>query len=380
MSLLLLVLPPLASLSLRAAPAEITIKGDSKFPIALESLKGNAGDAATGVITKDLQNAGGFSFESNPNGAYVASGYTEGSRIHGTLISPSGNVLFSNSYGSPNLRLNAHLFADEIVKAITGRPGIASGQIAFVATKSGRKEIYLCNSDGSNIRRVTRDNFLCVAPSISSNGAFLAYTGYRSGYADIYYTDLRTGESRRIIDAPGTNTGAAISPKGRKIALTMSYVGNPELFLTSTRGGRGKRLTHSSAVEASPTWSPDGARLAYCSNARGNPQIFIIKASGGKASPLKTGFRYCTEPTWSPDGQSMAFVSRGGGKNSIAIFSFLTKRGHIIATGEDPAWGADSRHLIYSRGSSLVVTNIDSGAERTIVSQMGRVSEPSWTR
>jgi hypothetical protein len=38
--------------------------------------------------------------------------------------------------------------ADEIIEAVTGRKGIAGGRLALVGTRSGKKELYICDADG----------------------------------------------------------------------------------------------------------------------------------------------------------------------------------------------------------------------------------------
>jgi len=52
----------------------------------------------------------------------------------------------------------------------------------------------------------------------------------------------------------------------------------------------------------------------------------------------------------------------------------------VLSAGEDPCWGTDSQHVVYSTGQALVVENVDSGEKRTVVSGLGKVTEPSWSR
>ena len=52
----------------------------------------------------------------------------------------------------------------------------------------------------------------------------------------------------------------------------------------------------------------------------------------------------------------------------------------LVASGEDPAWGADSRHLIFSTGSSIVLFDTQNGRSVPIVTGTGKVSEPTWSR
>lgn len=255
-----------------------------------------------------------------------------------------------------------------------------SGKIAFVATKSGQKEIYVCNANGSGVRRVTNDKRLSVSPAISADGSRVVHTGYGSGYADIYHIDLNSGRRGRIVKAPGTNSGANFSPDGRRIALTMSFVGNPEIFVTSIGGNDAKRLTNTPGVETSPTWAPDGRNIAYSSDAGGRPQLYTISSSGGRPRHISTGHSHCTEPSWSPDGRKLAFNVRQGGSYGVAVYDFGTRKTRLVGRGEDPCWGPDSRHLVFSTGRDLVIHDTAGGATTRIVSGFGKISEPNWSR
>ena len=149
-------------------------------------------------------------------------------------------VLQKSCSGGP--RLAAHRFADDIVETLTGHKGIASSRIAFVSTRSGRKEIYTADYDGANVRQLTHDNSISVAPALAPNGSKLAYTGYQSGYADIYLIDLGSVLAAAS-QVSGTNSGAAFSPNGGQIACTLSKDGNPELYVIGAGGGGARRLT-----------------------------------------------------------------------------------------------------------------------------------------
>lgn len=364
-------------------PAEVTITGQRGYPLALAKLQGPAGATATEILRTDLTRSGVIRFVQNPQGAFAVHGGSTPTRIDAELRDQQGKILFKRAYNGSNIERLAHQLNDDIILAISGKPGIATSQVAFVSNKSGRKEIYLCDYDGGSLRQVTRDNSISVSPSISSNGQKLAYTSYLSGYADVYLIDLPTGKRSRIISQPGTNTGAAFSPKGDKLALTMSFPGNPELFTTGLDGKRAKRLSRSSGVESSPSWSPDGKRLVYVSDASGKPQIYMIGSSGGRPQLLSTGHSYCVEPDWSPDGQRIAFNVRQSGKNHVAIHDFQNKVTRVITSGasaEAPVWGANSRHVIYAQSNSLYLHDVENGARVQIVSGMGSVGEPAWTK
>ena len=51
-----------------------------------------------------------------------------------------------------------------------------------------------------------------------------------------------------------------------------------------------------------------------------------------------------------------------------------------VGEGQDPVWGADSRHLIFASGGSLILLDTQTGQRTTLVSGLGRISEPTWSR
>ena len=358
-------------LLLAAAHAEeiapITISKGDKIAIAVSGLA--AADAK--VLQNDLAMSGYFSLVPQAGAAFVANNI-------GSVVDRAGKTVLTKSYGGSG-RGRIHAFADDIVETLTGNRGIASTKIAFVASRTGKKEIYTCDADGSNVVQLTHDGAISVAPSLSPDGRRLAYTGYQSGYADVYEIDLGSGARSRIIKFPGTNSGAAFSPDGGRIAVTLSKDGNPELYVTSSSGGGARRLTRTPGVESSPTWSPDGNEIIYSSDDRGGPQLYRISASGGSGRPLSTGHNYCTEPNWSPDGKKVAFNTRGGGFQ-VSILDLAGGGVRTLGEGQDPVWGADSRHLIFASGGALILLDTQTSQRTTLASGLGQISEPTWSR
>jgi TolB protein len=378
-SLLLIATAVLTSHPARAQDAPtITIRKSDAINLSLEPLGGAEGKTVGAVLQNDLSLSGAFTLGQSALASYLVSGTAASGSLQGLVKDRSGGTVLSKSYsGSP--RAVAHAFADDIVETLTGHPGIAKSKIAFVGTHTGRKEIYTADYDGANVRQLTSDGVISVAPALSADGGKLAYTGYQSGYADIYLIDLASGHRERIVKFPGTNSGAAFSPDGGRIACSISKDGNPELYVVGANGSGAHRLTRTRGVESSPSWSPDGREIVYSSDESGSPRLFRISAGGGSGAPVSTGFGFCTEPSWSPDGGKIAFTVRQGGF-SIAVVDAGGGTGRILASGEDPAWGADSRHLIYSSGSAIMLLDTRSGRSVPVVTGLGKVSEPTWSR
>jgi TolB protein len=341
--------------------ATITVKKSDTLNISIKPFAGPDAAIAGKVVSNDLDLSGLFSIGIPERANFIVSATASGGSLQGVVTDNRGSIVLQKTY-SANTRTAAHQFSDDIVETLTGGKGIANSKIVFVSNRSGAKEIYSADYDGANQRQIT-----------------LAYTGYQSGYADIYNIDIASGARSKILSFPGTNSGASFSPEGSRIACTLSKDGNPELYIVAANGSGGRRLTRTRAVESSPSWSPDGSEIIYSSDERGGPQLYRISAAGGVGRLVPTGFGYCTEPSWSPDGKKIAFTVRQGGF-AIAVMDLATGAARIVAEGQDPAWGADSRHIIYSDGSSIVLLDTLKGRRTPVISGLGKVSEPSWSR
>ncbi len=356
----------------------ITVRKSDRISLTLLPVLGSEGLALTRVLQKDLDLSGWFALLGKGQASYVVSGTTVGGCLQGKVQDASGGNVLSKNY-TGTARGRAHLFADDIVRTLTGKNGIASKRVAFVSTRTGKKEIYLCDYDGHSVIQLTHDANLSVRPALGMEGRKLAYTGYQSGYADIYIVDIGSGSRQRIVKFPGTNSGAAFSPDGNRIACTVSRDGKPEIYVVGISGAGAYRVTRTPGVAASPTWSPDGREIIYVGDESGGPQLYRISAhGGGSGERISTGFRYCTEPSWSPDGRKVAFNVRTDGAFSVAAKDLVTGTTRVLATGENPAWGADSRHLIFSEGSSLILLDSQTGRRTNVLSGFGRLSEPAW--
>jgi len=366
------------SICVRAADTPvITINKSDMIAIAIEPISGPDGALITRVLESDLEASGYFTFASPSSASLIAGGSSNGSELDGKVNDHSGRAAVAGTYNG-DARAEAHAFANDIVQTLTGNRGIAGTKIAFCGTRSGSKEIYTADCDGSQVQQLTHDRTISVSPALSPDGQMLAYTGYKSGYADIYLINLSNGSRERIIKYPGTNSGAAFSPNGERIACTLSKDGNPELYVCSLNGSA-HRLTHSAGIESSPTWAPNGDDIIYSYDDHGGPQLYRIGSSGGWGQEIATGYGYCTEPNWSPDGNKVAFNVREGGDFAIAVMDLHGGGSRVVADGERPCWGPDSRHIIYSNDGDLYLLDVQTGRKKEVVSGLD-ASEPTWAR
>lgn len=251
------------------------------------------------------------------------------------------------------VRRLAHKVADDIILALTGRKGMAATRILMVGNRTGKKEVYLCDADGQNLRQLTRDNTISMAPKWSPDGSRFVYTSFRSQFPDVYLVNLNTGDRKRIANYPGLNASAAFSPDGRAVALILSKDGNPDLYIKDLDGGDLTRLTSSRrAAEASPAWSPDGRQIAFVSDRSGTPRLYVMDRSGGEPRRLTSRGSQNVDPDWGANGY-IAYCSYIGGSYQIFVMNPATMEFKQVtredANYEDPSWAPDGRHIVCTR-------------------------------
>lgn len=348
-----------------------------------------AGQLFLKVLTDDLIRSGWFSRAGGGSGELALTGQAGAGGVQVIVFNRgTRQQVFGKRYpmNAPEVRRLAHVVADEITLAVTGRRGMAAGRIALVGNRTGRKELYLMDADGHGLQQLTRDNAISIEPKWGPGGRQLVYTSYLKGFPDIFLIELATGNRRRIAHYSGLNTGGAISPNGREIAMILSKDGNPELYVRDLHGGQPVRLTNTPrAAEASPSWSPDGRQIVYVSDQAGSPQLYIISRDGGASRRLTSRGSQNVAPDWGSN-NLIAYASLFGGRWNVCVIDPQGGEQRQITGGdadyEDPSWAPNQRHLAAMRSvryASTVVLLDTMGDPPVVLSDYpGDWTAPAW--
>jgi len=348
------------------APAQVRVtKSASEVSfLDLSGFKSGADNASLSfrrTLESDLTRSGWFNLSGGGRAEFAVMGNVEPDGARLTVRCEAYNTMtrercFSKTYQDDNqgARALAHRVADDLVLAMTGRPGMAAARIAMVSNRTGKKELYICDADGANLRQLTRDNAISLSPRWSPDGKKIVYTSYyRTQFPDVFLIELATGARQCLADFPGLNSSAAFSPGGRELALILSKDGNPDLFIMSINGVRLTRLTYSKrAAEASPSWSPDGQQIVFVSDSSGTPQLYIIGREGGEPRRIAVGGAQNVDPDWGANGY-IVYSSLLGGQFQLYVLNPATGESRQItghdANYEDPSWAPDGRHIFCVR-------------------------------
>ena len=312
--------------------------------------------------------------------------------------SPSSQAVVGKVYrGAPTdvqVRKFAHQFADEVIGKLSGGlPGVASTQIAFVSSRSGSKEIWVMDYDGSNQRQLTTLKSISLTPRWSPDASRIAFTCFAPSAgltsAQICMYSLDTGKLVSFPRFRGTNITPAWSPDGTQIIFSSSMQGNPELYVTDTSGGRPKRLTNANGASMSPSWNPKtGQTVAFVSDRGGTPQLYLMDSDGTSATKLDLPDKgYVIDPAWAPNGQLLAFSWRRPNDNYDIYVMDAASRQLVELTrdqgrNERPCWAADGRHLVFEStrgGTRQIWTMLADGSQPRQLTTSGHNESPNWS-
>jgi TolB protein len=290
-------------------------------------------------------------------------------------------------------RVIAHKFADEIIFRLGGGiPGIAESKIYFVSDRSGHKEIWVMDYDGSNQRQLTRLGSVSLSPRVSPDGSRLAFSSLTKSGWDILMFSI---DLNRVVSFPrfgGTNLSPAWSPDGTHLALSSSRGGSAQIYVCDASGGNLHRITANKGPDVAPTWNrKTGAQIAFVSGSTGLPQVYTVEADGTNQQRM-TDQGYAVSPNWSPNGQflTMAWTRKYGpgepGSRDIYLMDIASKQWvqltHEGGSHDSPSWSPDGRHIVFQSsrsGSEEIWMMLADGTKLHQLTFTGRNTQPNWS-
>ena len=249
--------------------------------------------------------------------------------------------------------------------------------LIFQSKRDGRDcdQIYMMNTDGSNVRMVSTGFGRTTCSYFFKGGKQILYASthlggrecppnpdYSKGYVwaiypeyDIFTANRDGSNIKQLTATKGYDAEATISPDGKRIIFTSGRDGDLDLYSMDKNGKNVKRLTNELGYDGGAFFSPDGKQIVYRS--------FHPKTEKEIARYRQRLSENLIEPTvfevWvmNPEGTNKRQVTKLGAASFAPFFTPDGKR-IIFCTNY---FAADAR----KRNFDLALINVDgSGLER----------------
>jgi Tol biopolymer transport system component len=299
-----------------------------------------------------------------------------GEDVHDLAISPRGHhLIFSRDVGRGydilKVQATGHGRPVRPVNLISSTKTDEDPQyspdcrrIAFKSTRSGRFEIWVCDSDGSNPTQLTSTvgpgSWL---PHWSPDGGSILFNSNPEGHLDMFLINAQGGAPKRVRSGPANDPGGSFSRDGRWIYFVSDRTGQSQIWRVAADAnesdGKEVQVTRKGAVYAIE--SPDGKYL-YClkkrwrAQSRGTPSpLTKVPVEGGEEIPVlpsvfylnvavaEEGIYFIPVPTQSR--YSIQFLSFSTGK--ISRIAEIGDPGWVLAVSPGPK--SDTRSILYTQ-------------------------------
>jgi hypothetical protein len=218
-------------------------------------------------------------------------------------------------------------------------------KLAFVSDRGGNQDIWVADSEGSELVNLTQNEAKDHSPAWSHDGEWIAFASLRDAlYWELYVMRADGSDVQRLSwweDA--SDLSPTWSPDDTRLAFASKRDGNWEIYAMDRDGTNLIRLTDDPADDTNPAWSPEGSRIAFESTRDGYADIFVMPVVGGTPSNVSNApFSSEHGPTWSPDGGRIAFYSDRDGEWDIYVMasdgSDVVKLTGDNSNDQVPAW------------------------------------------
>jgi Tol biopolymer transport system component/tRNA A-37 threonylcarbamoyl transferase component Bud32 len=238
-------------------------------------------------------------------------------------------------------------------------------KIAFSSSRSGTKQLWICDQDGQNAIQLTSSKRAEVrSPRWSPDSRWIAYDSPEYGNSDIFIVSSDGGKSRRLTTGPFSYVRPSWSRDGRWIYFGSNQSGHSQIWKESSSGGKAIQITRNGGEEAFE--SPDGKFLYY--SERGKKGIWRVSVEGGSEQRVISS---SSEDLFALYEKGICFIdNRNSSGPALKLYRFDTGTVAMLREfSKDAKIGSlDTSISVSSDGRWVLYTQLEeSGSELTLV-------------
>ncbi len=383
---------------------------------------------------------------SNPPGFQItqaAIDVDEGSWID-IDVSPDGRTLafglLGDIYTMPIAGGTPTRIAEGLAWEVQPRFSPDGRRIAFTSDRGGGDNIWIMNTNGSDKRQVTDEDFrLLNQPSWSPDGQYIAAkkhftTGRSLGTGEIWLYHISGGGGVQLVKRPSEQWQKELgepvyAPDGHAIYYTKNVTPGPifeyaqdsnsdlfDILRYDLESGETTTAISGLGGAVRPQPSPDGKRIAFVRREDGKSKLWVKDLTSGAVKEIYGNLDRDVQETWAvtgvypnmswtPDSRSIVFWAGGkirridgdGGNSAVIPFRVTDSRGvakaphPVIQVGEDsfvtkiPRFAEvspDGGRVVFESLGKLYLKDMGQGTPRRLTSgdDGSRELFPSWSR
>jgi TolB protein len=216
---------------------------------------------------------------------------------------------------------------------------------------SPKSNLYIMRPDGSELQRITTNDFVAKDPSWSSDGQWIAFLSGKT----IFRTKPDGTQVEKVITLPLSrleNLGSvALSPEGDWAAYEVTDFDGSYIRRISTNGEGIQTIVSASDLVERQKWSPDGQFIAYAEiSALPSSGIYVVDKDGNGRKQVLRDLGLKGQLNWSPNGDELLISIPNGQQKSLFRLNLNNNELTPINAGyfwDSPALSPDGEWIIY---------------------------------
>lgn len=215
-------------------------------------------------------------------------------------VSPDGNTVYFSSRDSGNFEIysvdsegnNLQKLTDDIGSLYAPEMSPNGEWILFTNNGSG---LWLMKPNGKNPHALTNKDD--IDPSWSPDGSMISFASSRSGARQLFVMNADGSDIRQVTNLNNMGGRNTWSPDGTKLAFYRGEKGNHDVYIINIDGTGLVKLTDG-GDNLAPSWSPDGNWIVFTSFRDGNNELYIIHPDGTGLTRLTNNPISDWQPRW----------------------------------------------------------------------------------